>query len=150
MLKDLLLNSDVVFFDDARTLQGQELGTSLRQLLPSRTPANRLCLLCFDTSIEAIALFAALIDDGYVPILMDINTPNVVLQKLIDEYRPSLIVRASDDGSRLVSETEYADVRRYMADDIAVFVPTSGSTGFPKLVALSFAGLVASARATAE
>lgn len=58
-------------------------------------------------------------------------------------------LRAALDGTG-PAVTTHPDVPTHVDDDVALLVPTSGSTGAPKLVELTAACLTASARATAQ
>lgn len=69
------------------------------------------------------------------------------LRAALDGTGPAVLPVPPDDRGRLVTAMRLQDP---LEDDVALVVPTSGSTGEPKGVLLSAANLHASAQATAE
>jgi len=111
-------------------------------LLPSREAGRRL--------LDALA--AALDGTGPAILPLDAALPRARLDELIAAFAPTSI-ETLDGPQRLAragraGRTEAARGTAGVADDVAVVVATSGSTGPPKGAELTAAALTASARAS--
>ena len=86
-------------------------------------------------------LAAALDGTGPAILPLDAELPATRLRKLLDVFRPDTVAGPGRD-------TTIRSGEKGVADDTAVIIGTSGSTGEPKGVELSAAALLASARAS--
>jgi len=108
-------------------------------------PARRLILLRGSTSVEFIVALLAALSGGH-PVIVAPPSREGQPDDLATIYDPDIVVDTS---------TGTVDVRREASihslhPDLALLLSTSGSTGSPKLVRLSSAGLRANAAAIAN
>jgi acyl-CoA synthetase (AMP-forming)/AMP-acid ligase II len=109
-----------------------------------------IALLLAPLTVDAAVTFAGLVTAGRPVALLDPATPPAALAGLIERYQPAAVLGA---------EAQPAGYRAAVADicvrdggdmpaphpDLAVLLPTSGSTGNPKLVRLSRSNILANA-----
>jgi len=107
-----------------------------------------LAFLLADQSVESAAWFLSLVEAHYPVALIDAGGDPPAIARLVEEYRPDLIVDSSGayigdptaalDG-RLVEESAWlaSECGPQPHEDLAVLLTTSGSTGSPKFVRLS-------------
>lgn len=149
--------------DDAgRTLSyGQLRECSYR--VGERVLARRVALVLTHNSIGCMATIVALLQRGAVPILIDAAADDRVAGEYIDRYQPEYLVLPA--GRSLVRpgyspiSREFDDVLLVRRDnlnrtpethpDLALLLPTSGSTGSPKLVRQSRKNLRSNAESIA-
>lgn len=106
------------------------------------------------SSIEGIVGYVASFDSGRPVALVDPESDPAVVDLLVERYRPAVVSGAVPtviDGYRasgpaLVRTSESPPVD----PDLGVLLPTSGSTGSPKMVRLSRGAVVANAEAIAR
>ncbi len=93
------------------------------------------------------ALLAAALDGSGPAILpLDPDLPGPALTRALEAFAPSVLVTREGTGSVRLSGPRRAEVG--VADETAVVIATSGSTGVPKAVELSASALTASAAAS--
>ncbi len=110
-----------------------------------------LCRNC----TEAAAVYLASLDNRIVPLMLGAAIDAKLMDELLEKYKPDYIwkpedmvsseedVKYSFMGYRLVS---YCSEKCEMYDELSLLLPTSGSTGSPKLVRHSYENLEANAR----
>ena len=81
--------------------------------------------------------------------LLDAAASDELTQALIDRYRPAFIVRSRDPQTPEIRTGSDASAPA-PADELAVLLSTSGTTGSPKLVRLSHGNIDANATSIAE
>lgn len=117
------------------------------ELLPQEQKALVFCL-CRNT-IETVIDYIACLIGGHVIALLDQNLSQDLLAGLIDTYRPDVILSKGETvAAKRVSGTEPELVAFH--PDLALLLPTSGTTGSPKFVRLSGANLLANAQSIIE
>lgn len=134
----------------------QELGefsARIGKLVDKRTI---VCCLCENT-IAAMSGYAAFIENKIVPIMVDGAIDKAFLRNICTIYDPEYIWLSSD-RTDLTANRDIAfsfgnyslikmggSARFPLHDDLAVLLSTSGSTGSPKFVRLSYRNLEANA-----
>jgi acyl-coenzyme A synthetase/AMP-(fatty) acid ligase len=120
-----------------------------------------------DLRVAPVLRYLAALDAGRPIALLDPGTPPAVLDELVERYQPAAVIGldADDDRRGAPAPTGYqaqpsgplggcwsrvAGPAAEHHPDLAVLLPTSGSTGSPKLVRLSLAAIHANARSIAE
>ncbi len=123
----------------------------------SSIPPRSLVLLLCQSKYESIFFYINAIERGIVPILIDADSDITLLNSLIIDYYPDYIF------SPLLKQTQFEDYvllsyfRAYsllkrnvnckaiLYPDLSLLLSTSGTTGSPKLVRLSYNNLVSNA-----
>ncbi len=117
------------------------LGARLRDALPQRS----LMFILTENTVGGIAWVIASMIAGHVPLVLNAHTEDTLLRNLLDNYRPQYICRP-DDIAALPDEEETAEVgygytlaatgnpAAKLHPELSHLLPTSGSTGSPKLV----------------
>ncbi|MGW4061788.1 AMP-binding protein [Amycolatopsis sp. NPDC004747] len=139
-----------------RTLAGAELsaevGRAMEKLagLPTGVVFARMSV-----DLPSVLTYLGAFESGRAIALIDPALDADVLAGLVSRFRPAAVLAASGDAPEGYT-TQGADWIRSSADgvvphpDLAVLLPTSGSTGNPKLVRLSRQAIVSNAEAIAQ
>lgn len=111
--------------------------------------ARRLVLITAGNAVEPIVTFLAAVE-GRHPVLFVPDGPSNERhrQAMIARFDPDVIAAGQDAGWRLIERHDAP--RHEFHDDLAMLASTSGSTGSPKLVRLSFENLRSNAAAIAQ
>lgn len=121
-----------------RTVTRGELGQLVAdRLCELDLPTRSVVVLAGETSLEGTITYLALLQGGHVPLLAGAHH-----EAIAERWEAAAVVTADRDGWR-VDRRHDRDVALH--DDLALLLPTSGSTGAPKLVRLSCDNLRANA-----
>lgn len=125
-------------------------------LLQSRSLAFCLC----NNEIGSLLAYLACLENGVVPVMLDASKDLESITKLLDIYKPNYIwapySRANEFGFDCVSsEYGYSLLSVYKTEhnlhpNLALLLTTSGSTGSPKLVRLTYKNILSNAESIAE
>lgn len=152
----------VALIDDAGVAYTyRELAGRVRLLECHLHPRSLLLLLARNT-VSAIAFYVACVNHRVVPILMDHQTVVSALLDIVSTYSPRYIwapdglsssfpgyqVRMVQDGCALLERVVGGDPVLHEA--LGILLTTSGSTGSPKLVRISYGNLQANTLSIAE
>lgn len=134
-----------------------EQADGIGSAVEGRCLAFLMCRNCAD----AVAGYVGFLRHGVVPVLLAENLDGALLESLLDAYRPAYFWLPSDH--RFLSESEsvwqsgcYTLLRLpyerdyRLADELAILLTTSGSTGSPKLVRQSVKNIEANTRSIVE
>lgn len=116
-----------------------------------------ICVLC-DNSFETVCFILEMLAAGQTLWVLDAHMDEMLLGRLFDLYRPHYVWIGKDAGEYLISkytlqvawkEAGYSDHQLYRTSiqpysihpNLALLLSTSGSTGSPKMVRLSYENL---------
>lgn len=121
--------------------------TALSERLRSELPARSLIFVLTENSIGGIAWVMGTILSGNVPLILNAHTEESLLDNLLDTYRPAYIVRpgSGEETGFGYTLTATGNDPAPLHPDLSHLLPTSGSTGSPKLVRHKYENIGAAA-----
>lgn len=146
-----------------RSLSYKELNdwvTEVSTMLAARGP-RQLGFLFSTNSLEWLCVYLACLRAGHVPLLLPSDLETSLIKQLIDTYQPDWLWRPSDPQAPSSDKHESAvstlaafswrkpKVSASLHPDLGLLLSTSGSTGSPKLVRLSYRALSSNANSIA-
>ena len=126
----------------------------------SAFPKRTLIFVLAENSIDSLLGFIGALSAGIVPLVLSKKTESQLLERLKDMYRPEFVWAPNEMGGDL----DYTPVFRsgtyslfatgmtapLMHEELSMLLPTSGSTGSPKLVRHNYRNIESNARNVAE
>jgi acyl-coenzyme A synthetase/AMP-(fatty) acid ligase len=115
----------------------------LSQEISKHIPERTLCFLLVENNIGGIAWTMSMLESQQlVPLILNVKTEDTLYQQLLDTYQPSYICAPSYitlKGEVINSRFGYqlckvSDNHCVLHPELSHLLPTSGSTGSPKLV----------------
>jgi long-chain acyl-CoA synthetase len=152
-----------VVTDEGRSLSYSSLQREVDAIKAAlAAPLKSLAFVMCSQSVPSLAGYLACLQMGHAVVLLSHDMHSPLLAPLLAAYRPDFIwsPRAIEGGDYADSGFELEGYRMYRAEqpdsgvpihpDLALMLTTSGSTGNPKMVRLSYSNLQANARSIAE
>ena len=131
---------------DGETITYGELAARVAAEMELVGFARRLVLIELQNTVSAIVSYLAALRAGHVVLIAsDMGTR----ESLVEIYDPDVVVGPYADNVWRVVERR-AGTRHELHPDLALLLSTSGSTGSPKLVRLSYENLDSNAKSIAE
>jgi len=123
-----------------------------------RKGPRKLGLLFMGNTLPCIVAYLACLRAEHVPVLLPDTLSSDLLVPLIDKYQPNWVMRADQPGALLPGsgltylEHTYSNCVSLapLAPELGLLLSTSGTTGSPKLVRLSYQALQSNADSIAE
>jgi long-chain acyl-CoA synthetase len=112
--------------------------------------------LFLSNTIASMVAYLACLRAGHVPLLLPVDLAEALAESLITHYQPDWVMgRACGEalpgsGLAIKWKSPSGAASTPLATDLALLLSTSGSTGSPKLVRLSYNALRANAHSIAE
>ena len=127
-------NSDKLTYADISTLSQQ---------ITEDSPERALCFLLVENNVGGIAWVMGMLDSHkLIPLILNVKTEPGLYQQLLATYQPSYVCAPTHlpvDGQTIhtlfgYTLTKVSDMIYPIHNDLSHLLPTSGSTGSPKLV----------------
>lgn len=129
---------------------------SLSQIFEDLFGKRKLVFLEAENSIEAISSIFSIIESGNIPMLLDSNITDSTIIKLINSYNPGYVMLSKPRFLPNFEEISISDNRINLQllknssskangvknKELAILIPTSGSTGSARYVKISYANLI--------
>lgn len=121
---------------------------------------RKLAFLFCQNSIETFLYYIACLENGVVPVLLDAHLDSELASKLLSTYSPQYVIASKNlnlpirknlvhsKGDYGIYET--GEKSPILAKELALLLSTSGSTGAPKLVKLTYDNLTSNAQSIIE
>lgn len=148
-------NNTAFYAADNYSLSYSDLNTKVDKL--SEFLPERSLIFCFsENSVGSVVGYLSSLNSKCVAVLLDSSKPREAFDELLNSYSPNFLwvptekkdlfagkaVFESDNYCLLQYSKDFVD----MADDLALLLTTSGSTGSPKLVRLSYKNILSNAK----
>ncbi|UUU32323.1 AMP-binding protein [Streptomyces sp. CA-210063] len=128
-------------------LSYRELAEKVAQVAARLGVRRRLVLLAGTNTADALIAYLAALAAGH-PILLVPGDNDEAVRSLTAAYDPDVVIGADRSGRWRLDERRAVSVHE-LHPDLALLLSTSGSTGSPKLVRLSYENLQANAESIA-
>ncbi|MDJ0461918.1 AMP-binding protein [Streptomyces sp. H27-C3] len=112
------------------------------------TDHRRLVLLAGANTVDALVVYLAALAAGH-PVLLVPGDNEEAVRSLTAAYDPDVVARPDADGRWVIDERNPVSAHK-LHPELALLLSTSGSTGSPKLVRLSYDNLQANAESIAD
>lgn len=125
-------------------------------------PSKSLVLLLCKNQLESILFYINSIERSVVPILIDSKLEISLLNNLINKYNPDFIFSPTVEEHKFIQYSFIFRFRNYtllkriskinidLNPELALLLSTSGTTGSPKLVRLSYKNLITNAASISD
>ncbi|MEU0661040.1 AMP-binding protein [Streptomyces lavendulocolor] len=148
LARDLVLHGDrTALVTSDGELSYRELATRVEDMARRLGPERRLVLLPGANTVAALVVHLAALSAGHAVLLVPGDHPEAAAA-LTAAYDPDVVVHPEAVGEWRVEERRPASAHS-LHPDLALLLSTSGSTGSPKLVRLSYENLQANAESIA-
>ena len=117
--------------------------SQLSQHISSLVPTRSLCFLLVENNVGGIAWVMSMLDSRQlVPLILNVKTEDSLYQQLLNTYQPNYICAPNHfavqgevvDCQYQYTLTKISDSTPTLHSELSHLLPTSGSTGSPKLV----------------
>ncbi|WP_052372032.1 AMP-binding protein [Nocardia otitidiscaviarum] len=122
-----------------------QLAGSVTEFAERLGTGRRLVALAARNDIGSLVAYLGALEAGCAVLLTE-----TVTAELIDSYDPDVIITATADGSTPEPVVRRDGSAHTLHPELALLLSTSGSTGSPKLVRLSYTNVLSNAAAIAE
>lgn len=140
-----------VFIEHGQVITAARLHTRLSEAEDALTSFGRktLGVIAMRTTLDAVVWYLAALRTAQAVLLVDAALEETRLQALVDRYQPDWLVQPAEGGYGF-RVLQPAQTQPPLYPDLAVLLSTSGSTGSPKLVRLSYRNLAVNAASITE
>lgn len=137
-------NQGAAIFEQEQTFSYAQLCQAAKQRAEGLGATRQLVLLLADNSLDTLTTYLACLVAKHPVILLSSSLSDDVVHQLIETYQPNWLFRPHHSPVQLTAK------QHHFADELAVMLTTSGSTGNAKLVRLSETNLAANANSICQ
>ncbi|WP_306364809.1 AMP-binding protein [Nocardia sp. CC227C] len=130
---------------DGHEVRYAELAGSVAEFAERLGTGRRLVALAARNDIGSLVAYLGALEAGCAVLLTE-----TVTEELVDIYDPDVVIAATADGSTPAPLVRRDGSAHTLHPELALLLSTSGSTGSPKLVRLSYTNVLSNAAAIAE
>lgn len=155
-------NDRVAVIDDENNQFKYSYFISFKDEIKLKIPQRSLVFCLCKNNIESLIGYYSFLENKIVPLLLDADIHEDLLQNLINIYKPNYIwimtnkIDKSQHSNIIFNHKNYSllhlksNVTIKTHDSLALLLATSGSTGSPKLVRLSYKNLLSNANSISK
>jgi long-chain acyl-CoA synthetase len=155
------LNNIAVVTDKGDELRYSEL-VNISNIIFNKIAHRSLVFCLCSNSLGSLFGYLAFISNRIVPLLLDSSINKEILDELINIYQPKYLwlpanrISEYPTGHEIYSTFDYSLIKLnpentfFLHDDLALLLTTSGSTGSPKFVRISYENLEDNASSIAD
>lgn len=125
----------------------RDCSARLSAFLPEK---KGLCALIFSNHPAAVIAYLACLQSGHAMMLLHPEMLSDTVEKLCERYRVNLMIQVADPDQTQPEIKVMYPLTNQVNPDLAILLSTSGSSGSPKFVRLSYRNLQANAESIAE
>lgn len=152
-----LSSSDTALVTEDGELSYEQLILRSDELVKDIDPRS-LVFMKVENDLDSVAFYIGCIRNRIVPLMVNSDISEEIWQRLLSIYKPEYVwakrtgLEDGDDGDDTVPYvlSRINEASPALHDDLALLLSTSGSTGSPKLVRLSYENLHSNAKAISE
>ncbi len=157
-------NNNIAIIDDTGMFLSYGDMLEIRKEIGLAAEGRCLVFLMCENSVGAVAGYASFIENGIVPVLLNLHLERELFDCLITTYKPKFIWSRTDmadeykkyGGSSVYSRFGYSlfktsfGVDYPLNDELCLLLTTSGSTGSPQFVRQSYSNVRSNAESIVE
>lgn len=147
-------NKTALILESEKTVSYSALACICKDIFSQIQKRCLVVILC-ENELGALASYISCIQNRVVPILLDAKIDKSLLNNIIESYKPDYVICKNDChddlgkniysfgedvGAYKIVKTKFTNAYK-LHDDLALLLSTSGSTGSPKFVRLSYKNL---------
>lgn len=116
----------------------------------AQMPERSLVFILASNTFDSLVGYVGCLNHHIVPLMLPANIDKELLDRFVSLYQPDFIWQPGPSGYKLTFNHRPSTVSRPLYPELALLLTTSGSTGSPKLVRLSYANIRANTKSIVE